>query len=64
VQFLTPAQWRRAVSLKTGTGKDASRSEAICRWPDAAAFFGRVRDEGRAEAVLIALAGLLLEKRP
>ncbi|HEY8162615.1 MAG TPA: hypothetical protein VIF34_10165 [Methylocystis sp.] len=38
--------------------KDAARSEAIRRWPDKAQFFARVKDDGRAEAALIAVAGL------
>jgi crossover junction endodeoxyribonuclease RuvC len=39
--------------------KDAARSEAIRRWPSQAALFARVKDDGRAEAALIAVAGLL-----
>ena len=32
-QFLTPPCWKRAVGLPPGRDKDASRAEAICRWP-------------------------------
>jgi len=39
--------------------KDAARSEAIRRWPTKGALFARVRDDGRAEAALIAVAGLM-----
>lgn len=56
--FLTPPAWKRAVGL-TLASKDASRAEAIRRWPDRAEWFARVRDDGRAEAALIAVAGML-----
>jgi hypothetical protein len=57
VRFLTPASWKRAVGLTFGS-KDAARGEAIRRWPSQAALFARVKDDGRAEAALIAVAGL------
>lgn len=56
--FLTPSCWKRAVGLPPGRNKDASRAEAIRRWPAHAALFPRVRDDGRADAALIAIAGL------
>jgi hypothetical protein len=61
VAFLTPPVWKRAVGIPPGKdgAKDAARSEAIRRWPDKAALFARVKDDGRAEAVLVAVAGLL-----
>jgi crossover junction endodeoxyribonuclease RuvC len=57
---IAPASWKRAVGLPAGRqgAKDAARSETIRRWPDKAALFARVRDDGRAEACLIAIAGL------
>lgn len=39
--------------------KDASRSEAIRRWPAQASLFARVKDDGRAEAALIAVGGIV-----
>ena len=60
---LAPACWKRAVGLSMAS-KDAARSEALRRWPSHAALFARVKDDGRAEAALIALAGLLKERRP
>jgi crossover junction endodeoxyribonuclease RuvC len=57
VAFLTPASWKRSVGLTLAT-KDASRAEAIRRWPCHAESFVRVKDDGRAEAALIAAAGL------
>ncbi len=63
VQFLTVPSWRRLVGLPSNASKDQARSEAIRRWPDKAALFARVRDDGRAEAYLIAVAGLMREAR-
>ena len=61
VAFLTPAHWKRLVGIAPGKegAKDAARSEAIRRWPAHAALFARVRDDGRAEAALIVVAGLV-----
>lgn len=60
VAFLTPPVWKRAVGIPPGRdgAKDAARSEALRRWPDKAALFARVKDDGRAEAALIAVAGI------
>jgi crossover junction endodeoxyribonuclease RuvC len=64
IDFITPPAWKRLVGIPPGRegAKDAARSEAIRRWPDKAAWFARVKDDGRAEACLIALAGLM--RRP
>jgi crossover junction endodeoxyribonuclease RuvC len=61
LSFLTPAHWKRLVGIAPGKegAKDAARSEAIRRWPAHAGLFARVKDDGRAEAALIAVAGLL-----
>jgi crossover junction endodeoxyribonuclease RuvC len=56
--FVTPPAWKRAVGL-TLASKDASRAEAIRRWPNHAELFARVKDDGRAEAALIGAAGLM-----
>jgi crossover junction endodeoxyribonuclease RuvC len=63
-QFLTPACWKRAVGLPPGRDKDASRAAAIQRWPAHAELFSRKKDDGRAEAALIAIAGLARERAP
>jgi hypothetical protein len=65
VTFLTPPQWKRLVGIAPGKvgAKDAARSEAIRRWPGMAALFSRAKDDGRAEAALIAAAGLKRERR-
>lgn len=61
VAFLTPPVWKRAVGIPPGKegAKDAARSEAIRRWPSQADLFARVKDDGRAEAALIGVAGLI-----
>jgi len=56
--FIAPAAWKRAVGLSLAS-KDAARSEAIRRWPPCAERFARVKDDGRAEAALIAVAGIM-----
>jgi crossover junction endodeoxyribonuclease RuvC len=65
VAFLTPPAWKRLVGIPPGRdgAKDAARAEAIRRWPAKAALFARVKDDGRAEAALIAVAGLAREAR-
>ena len=59
--FITPAQWKRAVGIPPGKlgAKDQARSEALRRWPAHAARFKLKKDDGKAEAALIGLAGLL-----
>jgi crossover junction endodeoxyribonuclease RuvC len=63
ITWLTAPQWKRIVGIAPGKdgAKDAARSEAIRRWPSHAAKFARVKDDGRAEACLIAWAGLARE---
>ena len=56
--FITPPSWKRAVGLAPGKNKDASRGEAIRRWPAQADLFKLKKYDGRAEACLIAIAGL------
>ena len=61
VSFITSPVWKRAVGIPPGKdgAKDAARSEAIRRWPEKAGLFARVKDDGRAESALIAVAGML-----
>lgn len=58
VTFLTPPAWKRTIGLPPGKNKEGSRSEAIRRWPTHAELFARCKDDGRAEACLIAIAGI------
>ena len=52
VHTVTPATWKRGLGL--GKDKAASRAMAARLWPDMADRFKRVKDDGRAEAALIA----------
>jgi crossover junction endodeoxyribonuclease RuvC len=61
-QFITtervaPVSWRRAMGIQAGAGKDISRATATKLFPRYAEQFARVKDEGKAEAALIALYG-------
>jgi len=52
VRWVSPAKWKRALGLSADKG--ASRRRAIELWPAQSAMFARVKDDGRAEAALIA----------
>jgi crossover junction endodeoxyribonuclease RuvC len=54
-ELITPAKWKR--DLKVNPGKDGSRLMAMTLWPEHAGEFKRVKDDGRAEAALIAKWG-------
>ena len=53
---VTPAKWKK--DLKVNASKDGSRALAANLWPDMAGEFKRVKDDGRAEAALIAHWGI------
>jgi crossover junction endodeoxyribonuclease RuvC len=60
--FLTPPTWKRVADIPPGgENKDLARTRAIARWPARADLFARKCDVDRAEACLIALAGLKRE---
>jgi crossover junction endodeoxyribonuclease RuvC len=52
VTFVAPAAWTRAIGRSPG--KDASRARAMELFPNYEYFFKRVKDDGRADAALIA----------
>ena len=54
---VAPIRWQRGMGIKPGAGKDASRALAKEHFQRDAALFARVKDDGRAEAALIALYG-------
>lgn len=54
-QTVTPAKWKK--DMKLNGGKDAARAKAAQVWPAHAGEFKRVKDDGKAEAGLIALWG-------
>lgn len=55
--IVQPAVWKRAMGLPTGSDKQASRLRAMQLYPQMAGELARVRDHGRAEALLIAAYG-------
>ena len=64
IVFIAPASWKRISDIPPGAeNKDLARTRAIARWPAHADLFARKRDVDRAEACLIALAGLMRETR-
>jgi crossover junction endodeoxyribonuclease RuvC len=56
-ELVAPATWKRVMGIKSGSGKDVSRQRATQAFPNKAGLFARVKDDGRAEAALIALYG-------
>jgi hypothetical protein len=54
---VTPAAWKRG--QRVTADKASSRQRAVELWPEAAGRFARVRDDGRAEAALIARHGIM-----
>jgi crossover junction endodeoxyribonuclease RuvC len=50
--YVTPATWTKAVGRPAG--KDASRMRAMELFPSKAELFKRAKDDGRADAALIA----------
>ena len=59
--MIAPASWKRSIGLAPGKAdaKALSRAEACRRWPAQAGLFARVRDNGRSDAALIGVAGLM-----
>lgn len=65
VVMLAPPVWKRAAAIPPGAeNKDLARARAIARWPAKADLFTRKKDVDRAEAALIALAGVERGKGP
>lgn len=54
--LVTPQAWKKAMGCTSD--KERSRRLAIERWPVRADLFARKKDDGRAEAALLALYGL------
>lgn len=52
-QEITPAKWKKAMNLSSS--KSASREKASQAFPEQAPMFKRAKDDGRAEASLIAI---------
>jgi crossover junction endodeoxyribonuclease RuvC len=56
VTYVAPATWTKAINR--GAGKDASRARAMELFPANQEDFKRVKDDGRADAALIAYWGM------
>lgn len=55
LHYKTPTTWKKYFGLSSDKG--VSRSLATQRFPASASMFTRVKDDGRAEAALLALYG-------
>ena len=56
ITLVPPATWTK--SMRRFAGKDASRERAVELFPEHARMFSRKKDDGRADAALIAMWGL------
>lgn len=56
LHYVTPSNWKKHFGLTSDKG--TSRGLASKRFPQSAHLFARVKDDGRAEAALIALYGM------
>tara|TARA_R100001463_G_scaffold51507_2_gene102194 strand:- start:832 stop:1311 length:480 start_codon:yes stop_codon:yes gene_type:complete len=54
-EIVSPVTWRK--NLKVGPGKDGSRAEAVRLFPAQSEKFSRKKDDGRADASLLAYWG-------
>lgn len=54
ILHVPPTEWKKTFRLN-GKDKDAARALAIELWPHMASYFARKKDQGRADAALIAL---------
>lgn len=53
IDFVSPAKWKREMGVTAS--KDGSRAKASMMFPSYSELWRRVKDDGRAEALLIAL---------
>lgn len=62
IEEVSPLKWKQAAGL-TGKGKDASRALAARLFPRQSGLFSRAKNEGLAEATLIAVYGARKHER-
>lgn len=60
-RLVSSVKWKRAMGITSGAGKDASRALASTIAPHMAGHWSRVKDDGIAEAFLIAVYGAKAE---
>lgn len=62
LEMPSPQRWKKEIMADQGKEKSAARFKAIQLFPSLAAQFSRVKDDGRAEAILLAEYGRRLRK--
>ena len=62
LEMPSPQRWKKEIMADQGRNKDASRFKAIQLFPTLATQLSRVKDDGRAEALLMAEYGRRLRK--
>ncbi len=62
LEMPSPQRWKKEMLADQGKDKDASRYKAIQLFPMLASQLSRVKDDGRAEAILMAEFGKRLRK--
>lgn len=62
LEMPSPQRWKKEMLADQGKEKDASRFKAIQLFPSVADQLNRVKDDGRAEALLMAEYGRRLRK--
>jgi crossover junction endodeoxyribonuclease RuvC len=63
LERVAPQRWKREMNIPARSEKGVSRQKAMALFPDAQRLFARVKDDGRAEAALIAEWGRRLHGR-
>jgi crossover junction endodeoxyribonuclease RuvC len=63
LEMPSPQRWKKEILADQGKDKDASRAKAVQLFPSLASQFARVRDDGRAEAILMAEYGRRLRSK-
>ena len=62
LEMPSPQRWKKEMLADQGKDKSASRYKAIALFPQVASQLNRVKDDGRAEALLMAEYGRRLRK--
>jgi crossover junction endodeoxyribonuclease RuvC len=62
LEMPSPQRWKKEIMADQGRDKDAARFKAIQLFPTLATQLSRVKDDGRAEALLMAEYGRRLRK--
>ena len=63
LEMPSPQRWKKEMLADQGKDKDASRFKAIALFPSLAEQLSRKKDDGRAEAILLAEYGRRLRSR-